>query len=127
MGMNHDSFKSWLDAYGRAWESRDPQAATEIFAENATYQEVPFDEPMRGRDAIHDYWAKNVGEQDEVRFSYEILATTEDKGIARWWTSFVDIASKANVKLDGIFVVSFDGEDRCQVFQEWWHATGEQS
>ena len=124
--MNHDSFKSWLDAYGHAWESGDPRAAAEIFTNDATYQEVPFDEPMRGREAIAEYWSKNVSEQDQVRFGYEILATTQDKGIARWWSSFIDIPSKARVKLDGIFVLSLDSENRCDVFQEWWHATGEQ-
>ncbi len=123
--MNNKDFKSWLDAYGRAWETRDPQAAAEIFTENATYQEVPFDEPIRGREAIGKYWSGNVQEQDEVRFGYEILATTQDKGIARWWTSLLDLPSKAHVKLDGIFVVSLDAENRCTEFQEWWHATGE--
>ena len=120
--MNHSDFKSWLDAYGRAWETQDAQAAAELFTDDATYQETPFDEPMRGRAAIAEYWSTNVAEQDQVRFGYEILATTEDKGIARWWTTFVDIASKAEVKLDGIFVVSLDAENRCDVFQEWWHA-----
>jgi hypothetical protein len=27
MGMTANAFASWLDAYGRAWTSRDPQAA----------------------------------------------------------------------------------------------------
>ncbi len=125
--MNNEEFKSWLDSYGHAWETRDPQAAGAIFTEDATYQEVPFDEPMRGRKAIVKYWSTSVSSQDQVRFGYEILATTQDKGIARWWTSFVDLSSKAQVKLDGIFVVTLDGENRCEVFQEWWHATGGQS
>ena len=29
--MNHEPFKSWLDAYGRAWETRDPHAAVDLF------------------------------------------------------------------------------------------------
>ena len=125
--MNHDTFQSWLDAYGRAWEAQDPEAAAALFTEDATYQEVPFDEPMRGRAAIAEYWSTNVQAQDDIKFGYEILATTEDKGIARWWTSFVDVPSKARVKLDGIFVVTLDTENRCTVFQEWWHATGEKA
>jgi hypothetical protein len=41
-------FEEWLDALGRAWEGREADAAARLFTENATYQETPFDEPMRG-------------------------------------------------------------------------------
>jgi hypothetical protein len=46
--MSNDvvAFKSWLDAYGLAWENRNPEAAAELFAENGTYQVTPFLEPM---------------------------------------------------------------------------------
>ena len=47
----------WLDAYGRAWETKDPEAAADLFAEDATYHETPFDEPMRGRAEISGYWS----------------------------------------------------------------------
>lgn len=116
--MNITAFKSWLDAYGRSWQTRDPQAATTLFAIDATYQETPFDEPMRGRAAIHEYWSNASRSQDQIRFGYEILAVTQNVGIARWWASFVSIPSGAQVKLDGIFVVSLDAENRCNAFRE---------
>lgn len=119
--MNHDTFKSWLDAYGRAWETRDPQAAADLFTEDATYQETPFAEPMRGRSAILAYWSHVPRTQDHIRFGYEILAVTNDVGVAHWWASFVRIPSQVQVKLDGIFVVSLDAENRCKEFREWWH------
>ena len=49
-----------------------PIAAGDIFTEDATYQEKPFDEPMRGREAITEYWSGNVKEQDNVQFGYEV-------------------------------------------------------
>ncbi len=124
--MNEGAFSSWLDAYKHAWEAEDPIAAGDIFAEDATYQEKPFDEPMRGRKAITDYWSGNVTEQNNVQFGHEVLATTDEIGIARWWASFDDHSSNAHVKLDGIFVVHLDAENRCTQLQEWWHYTGEQ-
>ena len=36
--MNQEAVKSCLDAYGRAWETRDPQAAGDLFADDATYR-----------------------------------------------------------------------------------------
>jgi hypothetical protein len=119
--MQEETFKSWLDAYGRAWETRDPQAAADLFTQDAIYQEIPFDEPFRGRSAILEYWSDVPRSQEQIQFGYEILAVTENAGIARWWASFVRIPSGTRVKLDGIFVVALDETNRCREFREWWH------
>jgi uncharacterized protein (TIGR02246 family) len=119
--MNIEAFKSWLEAYRRAWEEGDPQAAASIFSADAVYCETPFDEPMRGRDAILRYWSDALGSQDQVKFSYEVLAVSEGNGIARWRASFVRVPSSAQVELDGIFLVRMNSEGQCTQFQEWWH------
>jgi hypothetical protein len=54
-GMDLHSLKSWLDSYGRAWETKNPEAAGVLFTEDASYQESPYDEPMGGRSAIVEY------------------------------------------------------------------------
>jgi len=121
--MNDSTFKSWLDAYGRAWETRDPAAAADLFTEDATYQETPFTEPVRGRPAIHEYWRQATQSQCDVRFGYEILSVAEDRGIARWWVSFTvpAQAQQVQIKLDGIFLVVMAEGNRCKDFREWWH------
>ena len=119
--MNQGAVRSWLDAYGRAWETRDPQAAGDLFADDATYRETPFEEPIKGRSGIIEYWSNATRSQGEIRFRNEILAVT-DIGIAHWWVSYVRIPSKTQVKLDGIFVFSLNAENRCKEFQEWWRS-----
>jgi len=119
--MRQEAVKSWLDAYGRAWETRNPHAAVALFAEGATYQETPFDAPLRGRDAIFDYWAAVPRLQDRVQFDHEVLAVIEDVAIAHWRATFVRIPSGTRVGLDAILTVRLDAENRCQVFREWWH------
>lgn len=119
--MTHHDLESWLDAYGRAWETRDADLVATLFTEDATYQETPFVEPMRGRAAIRDYWElKVVHTQEQVKFGYDILAAAEDTGIAHWWTSFVRVKSKSKVRLDGIFLLTFDADNRCRTLREWW-------
>ena len=114
-------FDSWLEAYGRAWENRDPEAAAELFSENATYRETPFDEPARGREAIFEYWARATAGQDGVRFGHEVLMVDGDMGVARWRASFERVRAGTAVELDGIFVVRMDADGRCEEFREWWH------
>ena len=119
--MTKETFKSWLDAYGRAWETRDPQAVGELFTQDATYQETPFVEPLRGRSAIREYWSQKVERsQEQIEFGYEILALVKTVGIAHWRASFVRISSKSRVKLDGIFLLTFDADNRCRELREWW-------
>lgn len=119
--MKLERFQNWLTQYGRAWETRDPVAAGTLFAEDGIYQVTPFEEPMRGRDAIYEYWKGATELQEDIHFRYEILAVSEYLGVARWQTSFARIPSGIRVQLDGIFVVALDGENCCTVFKEWWH------
>lgn len=119
--MNLEIFKSWLDSYGCAWENRDTQTFADLFTDDARYHANPFSEPIHDCSAILDYWSNVIGSQDQVQFNYEVPAVTQDIGIARWWVSFVHISSKTKVKLDGIFVVAFNGERRCKVLKQWWH------
>lgn len=121
LNMESTRFKSWLEAYGRAWTERNAQAAADLFAEDGTYQITPFVEPVRGRSAIFDYWSQVAETERDIQFGYEILAATREAGIARWWASFLIIPQQLQTKLDGIFLIAFDGDGRCKSLREWWH------
>jgi uncharacterized protein (TIGR02246 family) len=113
--------RAWLEGYRLAWEGRDPQAVGRLFTEDATYQETPFTQPMRGREAVEKYWSEVVaGAQEQIHFGYEVLTIAEGSAIAHWWASFVRASSKAKVGLDGIFLLSFDAAGRCRELREWW-------
>lgn len=119
--MNLEIFQSWLNSYGRAWESQDSKTFADLFTDDATYHANPFSEPIRSRSAILEYWSTVTRSQDQIQFNYEVLAVTQDIGIAQWWASFVHISTKTNVKLDGIFVATLNTEGRCKVLKQWWH------
>jgi SnoaL-like protein len=115
------AFKSWLDAYGHAWENRNPEAAAALFNESGTYQVTPFLEPMRGRKAIFEYWSEVARTEKDIRFGFEILVVKDELYIARWSASFVRVPPGLRTRLDGIFLISLDDEGRCKSLQEWWH------
>lgn len=122
MDLSLRDFKRWLDAYGAAWEAGDAQAAVALFTHDASYYETPFDEPMVGKDAIHQYWSQGAAEsQKDVRFSYEIKAVVESEGLAQWQASFVRIPSGRRVELDGFLLAKFSAPGKCSLFREWWH------
>jgi uncharacterized protein (TIGR02246 family) len=119
--IDDESFRAWLDDYGRAWEAQDPEASAALYREDALYFETPFDEPMRGVAAIRDYSAEAAAAQKDVKFGADVLAVSGDTGIARWRASFTRVPSGMRVELDGVFLVTFDDAGRCREFREWWH------
>jgi ketosteroid isomerase-like protein len=122
--MDQTTFESWLEAYKRAWENRDPEAAASLFTADANYYVTPFEAPARGRDGIRGYWSDATRYQDGIEFSYEVLATTESAGIARWHCRFARLTSDSAVELDGVFLVELDVGGKCTEFREWWHKIG---
>jgi uncharacterized protein (TIGR02246 family) len=86
--MNRDTFSAWVNTLIRAWENHDAQAAANLFNENATYQENPFDEPLRGRAAIRAYWSEMPRQQDDIHTDSEVLEVSETSGVARWSASY---------------------------------------
>jgi hypothetical protein len=121
MGNDRAAFKSWLDAYGQAWENRNAEAAAALYTEDGTYQVTPFLEPLRGRKAIFEYWSEVTRTEENVRFGYEILVSNAGLNIARWSASIVIVPQGLQTKLDGIFLISLDEEGRCKSLREWWH------
>ncbi len=120
--LNFDVFIKWLDAYGTAWQTGDPEAAVAIFSEDAKYYETPFDEPMVGKKAIYNYWREGAGQsQRDVHFMYQALSVVGNRGVAQWQANFVRVPSSIFVELDGILIADFDEAGQCTVFREWWH------
>ena len=120
--MDENSFKSWLELYGRAWKTLNPSLISELFTKEATYHEKQFDKPITGIDAIIEYWNIVSQTQKDVEFDYEIIAVTPTQGIAHWIASFTRENPKTRVELDGIFVVNLNSENKCTQFREWWHS-----
>jgi ketosteroid isomerase-like protein len=119
--MDIVTFNIWLESYGRAWMQRDAQAAAELYTENATYQVTPFSDPLQGRPAILDYWTHVAETERDIQFTYEILAITQEAGIARWRASFQIVPQDLSTQLDGIFWITLDNSGRCTSLKEWWH------
>lgn len=119
--LDEASFNAWLDTYKNAWEARDPAAAAALFTPDATYHEMPFDAPIEGKEGIAAYWAKAVAGQEEVHFTYEILACAEDEGLCHWHCAFTATPAGDHIDLDGIFRCRFAGPRQVDRFQEWWH------
>jgi len=119
--VDRETFEQWLTLYGSAWTDRDARRAASLYAEDATYQVTPFEEPFRGQAAIYEYSKGVTSTEQNIAFDYQILAVTAEYGIARWHASFIRTPPGLSTQLDGIFLVSLDTAGRCKALREWWH------
>jgi ketosteroid isomerase-like protein len=118
--MDQETLEDWLARYGRAWETADPDAAVELFTEDATYRETPFDEVMTGREAIRRYWQEIPDTQRDISFGWEVVAT--GPVVVRWRASYLRLRDGRRITLDGVFLLEFDvSSGRCRTLREWWH------
>jgi ketosteroid isomerase-like protein len=110
---------AWLADYGSAWERHDGAAAAALFAEEAVYWWGPFDTPLVGTAAIRERWDEVTAGHGRVGFSAEPLGTDGARAFARWEVTLRPPAGE-EVRLDGIFVLDFAPDGRCERLQEWW-------
>ena len=119
--MTEEQLRVWLDAYASAFVGQDDDAAAALFADDATYQWGPFGELLRGRDEVQRKWAESFDPESEERFDYEVLAVTDEIGIARWMASSSRAARSQITRYEGIFAIRLGPDGRCTEFREWWN------
>jgi ketosteroid isomerase-like protein len=113
--MDEAGLQGWLDAYVEAWRSYDAEAIGALFAQDATYAYHPYDEPLRGRDAIAASWLDNQDAPGSWEATYRPLMFDGDRAIATGETRYGD----GNV-YSNLFVLRFDGDGRCSEFVEYY-------
>ena len=74
--------QEWIDAYGRAWEERDAEAAANLFTSNAVYRDHPLGSPHLGQDGVRSYWSSVTATQDGVRVRFGTPVVAADDAVA---------------------------------------------
>jgi hypothetical protein len=107
----------------RAWETYDPHAIGELFAEDATYAWHPWDagdQVAHGRDAIVKAWLDNRDAPGTYQGQYAPLAIDGDLAVATGRSKYFDASGALLREFDNCFVIRFDEQGRCTSFMEWY-------
>ena len=127
--MTRADVDRWLAAYIAAWKSYDAQQIGELFADDVEYRFQPYDEPIRGRDAVVAAWlgesdAPGTSSRDEpgtYDAAYEAVAVDEDVAVAVGSSSYSDEPGGPVTRVyDNCYVMRFDADGRCRQFTEWY-------
>jgi ketosteroid isomerase-like protein len=119
----------WLAAYVAAWKSYEPDQIGALFADDVEYRFHPYDEPVRGRDAVVESWLGESGiatastrdEAGTYEATYRSVAVDGDLAVATGSTVYTaKPAGPADKVFDNCFVLRFDPSGRCCEFTEWY-------
>lgn len=119
--MERADVDRWLAAYIAAWKSYDREAIEALFSDDARYRYHPYDEPLRGREAIVSAWLEDdPDEPGTYEASYEPLAVDGDVAVATGSSTYTHPDGSIRAVYDNCFVLRFDGDGRCAEFIEWY-------
>ena len=136
--MNIEEF---MLGYKTAWEQRDPAKFAALFHRDGEYHNTPF-QVQRSTAQLVEYW-KRVQLQEDVKVTFEVLATAATSGVAHWRTTY-QVASEElfqiwakstgtnlvackqgepllRMVLDGVFHAKFSA-GLCLEAHIWWHS-----
>ena len=112
---------AWLAAYVEAWKSYDPVAIGNLFSEDAVYRYHPYDEPLRGRDAIVASWLEQRDPPGTYDGHYETVLIEGNRAAARGQSRYFEadgVTPKA--EWHNLYLLRFDQTGRCADFCEWY-------
>jgi ketosteroid isomerase-like protein len=117
--------QAWINAYGEAWITQDPDRIVRLFSPGALYRERRFHKGISGRDAIRDYWKLIVHElQRDVGFTVEQVIVAGDQAFIHWRSHFTWRPINGILELDAMSRISFAPADgpglrQADAFEEW--------
>ena len=118
--MEQQRVSRWLEAYVAAWRSYDRADVGELFSDDAVYRWHPWDEPVRGREAIVAAWLEDRDEPGTYDARYEPVAVDGDLAVAVGHSAYTNADGLIDRIYDNCYLIRFDADGRCREFTEWY-------
>ncbi len=119
--LTHGEAQDILETMKRGWEGRDVDLVMSLFSDDAEYRADPFEEALRGANAIRGYWNEAVAGQAHVEFDAERTWVSGRTVLSSWHVAFTRRANAERVRIRGFMTLEVNDEGRVWRFREWWH------
>lgn len=115
--------REWIEAYGRAWEARDPDAAAALFTEDAVYRYRPYADPeqtVTGNAAIAESWLEEPDAPGSWEARYEPYAVDGDRAVAIGFSRYRAGETEPERTYHNAYLLRFAPDGRCSEFTEYY-------
>lgn len=113
--MTRDDVARWLDRYADAWRTYDRDAIRSLFSADAEYRYHPWDEPVRGADAIADDWLASPDATGTYEGRYAPFAVDGDRAVGIGSSRYTGDKPRL---FHNAFLLEFDADGACRSFNE---------
>ena len=108
-----------LDAYKRAWERRDVEAAMALYAEDAEHRDHPFRDPYVGSNAIRAMWNDIAANEVHVEFDAERIWVAGRTILASWHAAYTDRTNSDRIRIRGFITLELNDARKVLRVREW--------
>lgn len=117
------NYYEWMTNFMDSWKDLDGVKTTNWLSKNVKYFETPDGDPCSSWDEVLALWVVVPNNQKDISYSFQIVCSTEEVAVINWKMTRTLITTAGNVKqkIDGIFQVSLDDENKCNYFKQWRH------
>ncbi|RKR92143.1 uncharacterized protein (TIGR02246 family) [Micromonospora pisi] len=115
--MDRERLTDWIAAYERAWRTAGTETLATIFTEDASYQQGPYLEPVRGLAAIARMWeAQREGPDEVFGMTSQVVAIDGETAVVRLEVRY---GLPVTEQFRDLWILRFADDGRCRVFEEW--------
>lgn len=115
--MDRKQLSDWIALYERLWRTEGTDELDRLFSEDVIYSNGPFEEPVRGLEALAKFWeAERVSADEHFEMTSEIVAVERETGVARLEVRYAP--PDGNFYRD-LWIVQVGEDGRCTRFEEW--------
>lgn len=108
LSLPHDkALVRLVRSYFNAWRSQSVEKLEDVFSDDATYSEKPFDAPLRGISRIKQYWADRVLPQRNLSVVVRHISYTDTEACAEFQAEFSEHGSGRKTVI-GTLLLSLD-------------------
>ena len=127
--MDRAGVDRWLQAYVDAWKTYDRDQIAALFTEDVEYRYHPYDDPVRGRDAVIESWLGEDGgtgtstrdPEGTYDAAYRAVAVEDVVAVATGTSTYT---AKPGGEIENVFhncfVMRFAPAGGCREFTEWF-------
>lgn len=120
--LDTTAIDEWMALYRTAWTTDDRDDVARLFTDDVRYYTAPYRDPLRGLDAILDYW---LGEKESGipwTFDYEVLAREGDLHVVRAVTRYPEGTRDADGReeFSNLWLVTLTDDGRAGEFIEYY-------
>ncbi len=115
------NYYEWMDGFMESWKNLEGERTIEWLSTDVEYYEAPDGDPCDSIQDVAALWAVVPKNQKDITYSYDIICKDDRFCVYNWRMkrTLVTQDGELRQRIDGIFQVALNDENKCMFFKQW--------